>query len=173
MTVYEAIALAIASVGAVLGIMNMWHQISRTSVRLRVIPKITWMLGGGKMITGARPHSIMGELGKRRIPSRLSIEIVNLSEFPVTVSDVGFGPVHGDRLTLFQPELTPSKNWPVRLESREAVTAHAGVGYNLDSAKLRKTCAYACTDCGRVVYGSSPVFEEYVNQLREELESGE
>jgi len=39
MTVTESITLSIALVGAVLGVINTWHQLDRSRVKLRVTPK--------------------------------------------------------------------------------------------------------------------------------------
>ena len=174
MTTIEVITLTTAIIGAIcgsvgvaLGIINMWHQISRSRVRLKVIPKIAFMIDANNTITTSRNSARVSNLLANGIPFRLCIEVVNLSDFPVTLSDVGFGMTDKLRHILFQPELTPGKTWPPRLESREAVVAYVKTGEDLDVKVMEKAVAYAHTDCGIIQYGTSPIFKEYVQKLHE------
>lgn len=63
-----AITLAIAVLGAALGILNTWNSINDRRVRIRVVPK-------GSLAPGF---------------SGMAIEVVNLSAFPITISEIGF-----------------------------------------------------------------------------------
>lgn len=71
MTVINGITLALALLGAVLGIINTWHSLDKSRVKLRVRPK------------HAIPFGVMDE--------RLTfcIEITNLSAFAITVEEAG------------------------------------------------------------------------------------
>jgi len=91
---------------------------------------------------------------------------VNLSAFPITISDAGFGRTAQGRHVFIRPEVTQGKTWPARLEPREAVTVFGRVGDNLDPAVMSKPVAYAETDCGVIQYGTSPIFRDYVVSLR-------
>lgn len=172
MTTVENITLLTAilgavcgSVGAVLGIINTWNQISRNQVRLVVIPKIAFMLNANNTITTDRNNNRTSHLLGQGVPFRLCIEIINLSAFAVTISDVGFGKKGKLRHILFQPELSPGKTWPPRLESRESVVVYSKMGEHLDKKVMNKPLAYAKTDCGVACYGTSPIFKEYIQQL--------
>ena len=140
----EAITLALAALGAVLGVMNTWQALNANRVRLRVKP--------------AHAISSSGLM--------FSIEVVNLSAFAVTVSEVGFtidgNTIKKRRAAIPSPILLDGGSWPRRLETRESTSLY------FDTALLaghgrRLGRAYACTACGEVSYGTSPAAE----QLRE------
>jgi len=162
----EGVTLGIALLGAVLGIINICHQLNQDRLKLKVIPKIGFVMDGG-ILVGDRSNPMVDALVRTGRPTRLCIEVINLSSFAVTISDVGFGPAKGDlRHSMINPEISAGKKWPTRLEPREAMTAYAPVGTKLDPAVMRRPVAYAATDCDRVRYGSSPIFKEYMRQLR-------
>jgi hypothetical protein len=162
----EGVTLGIALLGAVLGIINICHQLNRDRLKLKVIPKIGFVMGGG-ILAGDRRNSMVDALVRTGNPARLCIEVINLSSFAVTISDVGFGLVRdGPRHSLINPEISAGKKWPTRLKPRESMTAYAPVGTKIDPAVMRRPVAYAATDCDRVRYGSSPIFKEYMRQLR-------
>ena len=71
MTLTQAVTLAIALLGAVLGVINTWHALDKNRVKLKVVPKIAMTLG--------RSGSAVG----------FCIEITNLSAFAVTVDEAG------------------------------------------------------------------------------------
>ena len=88
-----------------------------------------------------------------QVDTKLQLQVVNLSEFPVTVSDVGFKLRGGKVATLATvPGIEPNGPLPNRLEPRtvyskifeiEAIT-------NIASGIER---AYANTQCGEVATG--------------------
>jgi hypothetical protein len=93
-----------------------------------------------------------------------SIEVVNLSTFAVTVSEVGFsidgrGINKGRRLAVPRPIIIDGKPWPRRLEARESVSAYFHPGEVIGSG-ARIGSAYASTSCGEVEYGTSPALEQ-------------
>ncbi len=119
----ESTTLAVALLGAVLGIINTWHSLKRGRVMLRVTPKLS-IVDERRGIALSRTH---GREFRDDAKECLSIEVVNLSAFPVTISEVGFGHYHAKktRQYLFAPRLTDGGALPKRLESREAFTAYA------------------------------------------------
>jgi len=164
-TLVTAIAGAITGVlGAVLGMINTWHQLNTSRVKLKVVPKMAFGQNAGWV--GDRPNELYTRLVQSRTPARLCVEVVNLSAFPVTIRDVGFGRTSAIRHTLINADLSAEKTWPPRLESREAVTVYAPVGEDLNLNIMQKPVAYVKTDCGITRYGSSPILKEYVRRLR-------
>ena len=157
-TLATAILGAVCGVlGAVLGIINTHHQISTTLVKLRIAPKVAKAFRGDTMLTIDRPSSRTAEFMGDPATCCLCIEISNLSAFPVTISEVGFGnPNDSERRVMLKPRLSSEKEIPVRLESRESVTAYGQTG---DLALDQGPRAYVVTDCGNVALGSTPITE--------------
>lgn len=151
--------------GAVLGIINTWHQINTTRVKLRVVPKVAQLLRGDTMLTLDRPSAQSAEFMGDPATCCLYIEIINLSAFPVTISLVGFGHPDGGtdnpdgilRAIMHKPRLSNGETLPVRLESRELVAAYGKRG---ELALPAGPQAYVKTDCGTVALGSSPIIEK-------------
>lgn len=142
----DIVTIALASIGAVLGVMNTWNALSQRRVRLVVRPTFAFRTDGGDPM--------------------LSISVTNLSNFPLTICEVGFtgskGAKRGRRSMVVQPQVIDGKPWPRRLESREAVSLYFGIDdVRRDSSGLAK--AYAATECGEYAYGDS----EALQQLRE------
>ena len=141
MSTVEAITLAIAVLGAVLGIVNTWHNLDKTRVKLVVRPK----------------HAI--PVGATDPNLAFCIEITNLSSFAVTVSDVGvlyYGTSARGALT--RPVLNNGEKWPRRLEPRSSVTVYAHNPATNSTHKIR--CAYATTECGVTVRATSPALKQ-------------
>jgi hypothetical protein len=134
----------LASVGAVLGVLNTWNSLSQRRVRLVVRPTFATTLDGSG-------------------PTMLSIAVTNLSSFPLTINEVGYtgrqGAKRGSRAAILQPQIIDGKPWPRRLESREAVSVYFGVEQvHRHPGLLAK--AYAKTDCGVYAYGTSPALDQ-------------
>ncbi|WP_417424701.1 hypothetical protein [Hoeflea sp.] len=138
---FNGITMAIAIIGAVLGILNTWFVIDQRRVRLRVRPAYAIARGG---------------IG-------FSIQVTNLSAFPLTVTEVGFVLPGKKRAAITDPMFMDGKEWPRRLEARESVTAYFDPT-GLPKGKIKHIGkAYAQTACGEAAYGSSPA----LRQLRE------
>lgn len=75
MDIVGGVTLGIALVGAVLGILNTWRNLDRDRPKLRVRPFHVIPVGG---------------YGEMHSDINFGIEVVNLSSFPLTVSEVGF-----------------------------------------------------------------------------------
>lgn len=150
MTTAAAITLAIAVLGAALGLINTWHQLSKDRVKLRVSPKIIRIFQGVEV---SCPH--------------LCIEVVNLSEFAVTITSVGFKLGHKEGyLLLMQPILHDGKKWPRRLDRRESVWALFDSDATQNSDLIRVKKALAVTDCGVTRYGSVKGVRKHIAGLR-------
>ena len=144
MTVINGITLALALLGAVLGIINTWHSLDKSRVKLRVRPK------------HAIPFGAMDE--------RLTfcIEITNLSAFAITVEEAGVSLRASDqRLAYTNPVLIDIGDWPRRLEPRTSVTIY-GRAPSTDGPRLK--CAYATTACGVTREGTSPAFKQLTSR---------
>ena len=100
-------------------------------------------------------------------PNGLAIEVVNLSAFPVTISEIGLRRVgDGERVIFANPRISEGKKLPLRMEPRSAVTAYMELPQ--DSKVLTKDAlkAFAATECGKVEYGTSPMFLRILKYLR-------
>lgn len=141
MSIIQAVTLAIAVLGAVLGLVNTWHQLDRSRVKLRITPKRAIPIGA--------------------IDPRLTfcIEITNLSVFAVTIEEAGVLFKGTDsRGAYTQPILIDGGSWPRRLEARSSVTVYGQPPVGKPGNPLK--CAYARTACGITRHGSSPVFRQ-------------
>lgn len=134
----------VGTVGAV--IVALWLARRGNSVRLRVVPKIAFPVGG----IARQPH-------------RLCIEVTNLSTFPVTITEVGvLYQSTTSRGQLVQPLLYGGESLPHRLAARTSVTAYADPGALRGNHLVR--CAYAATDCGVTATGDSTALHELARQ---------
>ena len=162
MTWVQWLTLGIAVLGAVLGVINTWHQLTRNRVRLKVTPKVAFMMGKEFVLATDRDDGLFQKMVGDRRPARICIEVVNLGCVPVTISDVGFVlKKGGTRQLIAAPEVTKGKTWPTRLDPREAVTAFAAIGAEIEPELVLRGLAYATTDCDNTRYGSSAAMREY------------
>jgi len=162
MNYVDVVTFGIALVGAVLGILNFWIERSRTRVRLKVIPKLCYQMGPDIWLAGTKPESkFQAKIDAPMRPARWSIEVINLSEFPVSISQVGFGNPKGNpdggRCIIVAPEISTGHKMPVRLESRQAATFYSMVGQPLLPQAISHPIAWAETDCEFIGTGSSPI----------------
>ncbi len=140
----DEITLGIAILGAALGILNTWQSFSLRRVRLRVTPK--WSLA----------HNWTG----------LSIDVVNLSAFPVTITEVGFTLDHSrkslpKRVPIPAHETVQGEPLPTTLQPHHSLD----IAFNADflgSLDIRK--AYALTSSGEIARGTSGALKQF--QLR-------
>ena len=124
--------------GAVLGIVNTWHQMQKNKIWLKIVPSHA-------IPVGALAHSNVD----------FGIEVINLSEFAVTITDVGFLLTDKRKATLATVDCLefPGK-LPVRLEPRTSYKKlfHKSAMNNVDT-KIKS--AYANTQCGETLTGTS------------------
>jgi hypothetical protein len=132
----DYITLGAALLGAVLGIMNTWNAMSARRVRLRVRPVHAFPPSGEPMF---------------------AIEVLNLSNFELTVDEVGFT-LNGNKLkkgrraAIPRPIVIDGEPWPRRLKPRESVSLY----FHRPDPSEPIGKAYASTACGEVRYGDSP-----------------
>lgn len=167
------VATATGLVGAVLGILNTWHQLSREKVCLRVVPKMAVQISPTDVLciyTVIRRSEMFTNYARQGLPTMLCIEITNLSPFPVTISKAGFGRSKTDenRHTLYRPTVSPGHIWPARLEARQAVTLYALPDIRLNATSFREPVAFAETDCGEIAHGTSPALQEYFDDIQKD-----
>jgi hypothetical protein len=135
-TFTQSITLAVAVLGAALGIINTWQGLSKSRLRLVVRPAHAIPIGA--------------------VDPRLTfcISVTNLSDFAVTVCDVGVFYKGTDRRgSIVQPFFLDGGKWPRRLEPRSSVTVYSRAPES--SAEQRIRCAYARTECGYTQTGAS------------------
>ena len=145
----EYTTLAVAALGAGLGIINTWNALNQRRVRLKVRPGI------------ALPVTYTGDLG----PEMGCIEVTNLSTFPVTLREVGFEirglPRKKARMPIRQPIMLDGGTWPRRVEARASVS----VFFQRNGLERRFGRAYVVTECGEVGYGNSPALKSMIRRL--------
>jgi hypothetical protein len=149
--VKDVLTIGAASVGAVLGIMNTWNAMNQRRARLRVTPSFVLTAEGN--------------------PLGVSIEVINLSAFPLTVSEVGFSAGRGRRIPIQAPTFLDNERLPRRLESREAIAAMFGPGDFEAPRGIKIGDAYARTACGRTIYGGSPAGKQF-SQMMHDIANG-
>lgn len=135
----DIITIGLGAVGAVLGVMNTWRALNQNRIRLKVTPV----------------HAITND---QQVD--FGIEVVNLSNFAVTIIEVGVAAnfwrgIHGKRAVLANPILFDGKPWPRRLEPREAFTAYCLSSRLFGEIRISGS-AYVKTACRNVKYGTSP-----------------
>jgi hypothetical protein len=168
LTYIDVVNFGIALLGATLGVLATWNQFRKDQVRLRVVPKRSYQLPGGAVLSGDREHDIQKRLVISGATVRWAVEVINLSSFPISVSAVGFGTRgKNGRHIIVQPEVSDGRSWPVRLESREAVVFFAQVGEPLPSSVRKHPYAFVETDCGEVRWGSSPILRSEADRIQE------
>lgn len=155
----SVITLIIAVVGAVLGIVNTWVQLSKNRVRMKIIPKAGHHLGSMFI------HSVLAQSTAPNTPDddRLCVEVANLSDFPVTINEVGLGSdIKFKTRHVLTPKTLDDKPWPRRLQSRESVTVYAE---RKMSFCIPVKYAYATTQCGQTRYGTNKALESYAQRI--------
>lgn len=131
----EGFTIAAAVLGVALGLWNFWRDVNRARLRLRVKPQ-AWIESSGF-------HG-------------LSIEVVNLSEYPVTITAVGIL-LEGDEHLEWQFIPRDRVCCPHRLEPRDAVSFRAAPGAEKNAQLIELgRLAFARTACGSTVTGGSP-----------------
>jgi hypothetical protein len=114
------------------------------------------------IFTATKETIQLRQLVRSGVPRRWCVEVVNLSTFAVTVSEVGFGRSRGLRELIVPADVPGGTSLPIRLEPREAATVYAGVGVDPDPQIVRRPSAYAETDCGVLRFGTTPLYKAYL-----------
>lgn len=113
------------------------------------------------------PNAVLREDG---YPLGFSIEIINLSAFPITLAEVGFEASRGQRVPLRDPQFLDRTSLPRRLESPEAVSAlFSPADFPVPNSRLGD--AYGRLACGTVTHGNSPAGRQFGKIIAEVTES--
>ena len=156
-----------------LRICNFLHARYIEEVHLKITPQASSYEGrdlNGRIYIKSNRDRYDQNLMNSQTNTSLSMEIINLSKFPVILKEVGFS-LRRDRgrLALITPIIPDGKSLPYKLESREPITIYFDnekLLNNRDIARIHK--AYAKTACGKTCFGSSGAlrdFGRYVKQL--------
>ncbi len=144
-TWFQAVTLAVAAVGAVLGIINTWRAIDQGRVKLKVVPA----------------HAI--PYGAADPDLRFCVQVTNLSSFAVTIDDAGVF-YHGtkNRGSIINPVFTDNGPWPRRLEPRASFSIYSQLPHSRAGNKIK--CAFARTQCGHTKTGTSPALRQIADK---------
>lgn len=141
--VFDAATLAIALLGAVLGVISTWRNWIQDRVRLLVRPSYGLDVMGG--------HNIC-------------IDVVNMSSFPVTVTRIGFTLLGSDRrMQIPRPMFTGGETLPVSLEARTSCTVLVPLAAFEKGEIAVIDKAYVSTACGIRVQGDSRTLRQLVH----------
>lgn len=123
---------AVSAIGTTLAALSYRNTVDRQKVKLKVIPAPAWTKPQGD------PY--------------VSVEVVNLSPFPVEITELGLKQRDGRRMISYD-RMTNDRFLPQRLESRQSVTAlfpKSSIDFDMI------TTGYARTACGYEAHGDSP-----------------
>ena len=157
--------MAIAIVGAALGVWNTIASFRRNRISLRVIPKLYDRVGGAVISWDRYDPKFHSRLGL----ARFCIEVQNTGRVAVTIDEVGFtqqkNKMH--RFVIIEPLLSDGSKLPKRLEPLDSVVAY-GNQTPMDFHALSEVkAAYAETGNGRIFTGTSQMLNHLVNVAKE------
>lgn len=152
MTIGGAVTLAIALLGAVLGLINTWQNIDRDRVKLRVAVNLAYLVTGQGV---SRPQ--------------IAIEVINRSQFPLTISQLGLEQSGSKNvLALVNPIMVDGGTLPRRIEPRSAFTAYFSAEGTQQVIVSNVSRGYAKTASGEAAYSSPRALRNVLRQLRGE-----
>ena len=165
--VRENITLALAIIGAGLGIWNTIANFRKDRISLRVIPKLYDRgLGGFVLWDRFDPtfHPQFSPSGR----AAFCVEVQNAGRIAVTLNEVGFIRKRrsGNRFVIVQPRLSDGSSLPKRLDPLSSVTVYSSVIPEKlgDLHQVKAACAEAAN--GKIFTGSSPVLKQLVRTSR-------
>ena len=166
MELKDKITSVAALVGMVLGIYNFIRARAADRVKLRVTPKASSFRGndgGGRdiYIYNRDAYNLNNPTAP---PDTLSLEVINLSKFAITVDEVGLKRSWSRRrAALVTPIIRDGNPWPRKLEPRESVVVHFDSTQLLGLERISSVKqAYASTVCGTTCYGSSGALRDFI-----------
>ena len=108
-------------------------------------------------------------------PQNAMVEVINLSNFPVTITNIHWKVSDGTWLDWKNPDIAnPFGSLPARLPPHECLTAMGNQQYPTDEQLLTITAAVAFTACGEQIDGMTDQFREHVAKVKagEKVECG-
>jgi hypothetical protein len=133
------VSMALGAAGTLVTVLTYQNTIKRQKVKLTVTP------APGKTYPQGDPC--------------VCVEVVNLSAFPITITDIGLNRRDSSRYSysFLGVALTNGQRLPHRLESREAISAvFPATVVDINMA----TNAFATTSCGHRQEGDSPAWKQ-------------
>lgn len=155
-----------------LRICNFLHARYIEEVHLKIIPQASSYQGrdsNGKIYFKSDCDQYSQNLLNSETRTLFSMEIINLSKFPVILKEVGFS-LRRDRgrLALITPIVPDGKFLPHKIESRDSITIYFDnekLLNNRDIVKIHK--AYAKTACGKTCFGSSGALRDFIRYVKQ------
>lgn len=146
-TTVQVITTALAVLGAVLGLYNAWRNWIQDRVRIKV--------------SVSHVELATGEPG-------FSVAVVNLSNFPVTITHLGFDRIDGRlHMQIVRPMFIHGEQLPIRLAPRAAATALVQMSALQKEQLVSIRRAYVSTACGERAVSKGTRFDEYRSALTE------
>jgi len=144
--------LAIAVLGAVLGILNFYRAVVRDRVNIKIRPSLYFMAPpGGESFTG------------------LCVEVVNLGFIPVTISNAYFQMQDDSLFADLQIRTNLGlQKIPIRLDPRESTTFFFNSELNAEMALLEARCVLVKTACGINLKNSNKEFRKWIKSRLKE-----
>lgn len=133
----DPVSVGLGAIATLVGVLTLGNTLNRQKVKLKVTPAPGWT-----------------------VPDRqpcVTVEVVNLSSFPVTIDEIGIYRTDGKRYSSLDRPMTNGKPLPQRLESRQSLSVYfsaAEVDINMVAH------AFARTSCGTVQEGDSPAWKQ-------------
>lgn len=132
--------------GAILGVINTWQLLQRNRIRLKIIPQ----------------HAIL----PGNVPFNFGVQVINLSDFPVIIVDVGLQLTKNRHGSLTMVEgIENNGKLPMRLDPH---TAYSKI-FNADQGTVNwgeVRCAYVRTQCDTYATGTSPALKQLIREKR-------
>ena len=147
----NSITLAIAVLGAALGVLNFIRAVSRDKVQIKIKPSCYVMAPPGM-------EPIQG----------MAVDVINLGFIPVTISNAYVQ--MKDKSLMADTKITTNLGKgkiPVRLEARESTTFYFSPELNRDKRLLDAKCILVKTACGKKLKKSNRVFKSWVSSREE------
>tara|TARA_Y100000589_G_scaffold270690_1_gene263034 strand:- start:358 stop:870 length:513 start_codon:yes stop_codon:yes gene_type:complete len=166
-TLNEAIIAIPAFVGMGLGIYNLLRDVSKSKVKLKVIPKSVVSHAKdhrGDTLFKWTPHTFDPKISS----DKFAIEVINTGLITVTIDNVGFlTQSKANPMQIHKPIPIDGGEWPRRLSPHEAVTVCCDLHSLLASDRAYEIkCAYAETQSGLARKGDSKALKQLVDYAK-------
>jgi len=136
-------------------------------INIEIVPEVAYVKHDKKGEINAFIYS-ENEIDFNQTTISIGAKIVNHSEFPISVCEIGFTLKNSSKRLLFpSPFVAMDKKFPSRLEPRESVTLTINPK-QLPENELRKSIAslYVKTECGNEVSAISNALLSYITAER-------